>query len=129
RHADHTDSVADVRTVGTLMEHIAAADLVVGMRLHSLILAQVCGVPAVGLSYDPKVAAHCSTASEPPAVALEEMTPDTVFGALRHTWDSRSEVRQRLARERPVKAAAAAAGIEVLVRLTDGSLPRPRRLS
>ena len=30
-------------------------DLVVGMRLHSLIMAVVAGVPMVGLSYDPKV--------------------------------------------------------------------------
>ena len=30
-------------------------DLLVGMRLHSLILALKSGVPVVGLSYDPKV--------------------------------------------------------------------------
>ncbi len=34
---------------------IAASDLVVGMRLHSTILAMAAGVPVVGLSYDPKV--------------------------------------------------------------------------
>lgn len=30
-------------------------DLVLGMRLHSLIMAAVCGVPLVGLSYDHKI--------------------------------------------------------------------------
>lgn len=34
---------------------IAASDLVVGMRLHSTILAMAAGLPVVGLSYDPKV--------------------------------------------------------------------------
>jgi polysaccharide pyruvyl transferase CsaB len=34
---------------------IAGSDLVVGMRLHSTILAMTAGVPVVGLSYDPKV--------------------------------------------------------------------------
>ena len=34
---------------------VSACDLVVGMRLHSTILAMTAGVPVVGLSYDPKV--------------------------------------------------------------------------
>jgi polysaccharide pyruvyl transferase WcaK-like protein len=35
---------------------IGSLDLVVGMRLHSLIMALSSGVPVVGLAYDPKVA-------------------------------------------------------------------------
>ncbi|PWK16217.1 polysaccharide pyruvyl transferase CsaB [Tumebacillus permanentifrigoris] len=34
---------------------IANTDLIIGMRLHSLILAAHCGVPFVSLSYDPKI--------------------------------------------------------------------------
>jgi len=37
------------------LELIGSLDLVVGMRLHSLIMALSSGVPVVGLSYDPKV--------------------------------------------------------------------------
>lgn len=37
------------------LELIGSLDLVVGMRLHSLIMALSRGVPVVGLSYDPKV--------------------------------------------------------------------------
>ncbi|MCA9800424.1 MAG: polysaccharide pyruvyl transferase CsaB [Cyanobacteria bacterium HKST-UBA02] len=37
------------------LEFIGSLDLVVGMRLHSLIMALSRGVPVVGLSYDPKV--------------------------------------------------------------------------
>ena len=32
------------------------ASAVIGMRLHSIIIAKSCGVPVVGISYDPKVA-------------------------------------------------------------------------
>lgn len=34
---------------------IANTDLIIGMRLHSLILAAHCGIPFVSLSYDPKI--------------------------------------------------------------------------
>ena len=34
----------------------SASDLVIGMRLHSVIMAAVAGVPLVALAYDPKVA-------------------------------------------------------------------------
>lgn len=37
---------------------VRAADAVVAMRLHTNLLAHCLGVPAVGISYDPKVRAH-----------------------------------------------------------------------
>lgn len=36
-------------------DYLASCDLVLGMRLHSLVAAACCGIPMVGLGYDPKV--------------------------------------------------------------------------
>jgi len=41
--------------VQSLLGVFANLDLVLGMRLHSLIFAAASGVPAVGICYDPKV--------------------------------------------------------------------------
>lgn len=38
-----------------VMELIGDAEMLVGMRLHSLVYAAACGVPTLALSYDPKI--------------------------------------------------------------------------
>jgi polysaccharide pyruvyl transferase CsaB len=46
------DKVLTAREAGSI---IGSLDLLIGMRLHSLILAAVAGVPFIGISYDPKI--------------------------------------------------------------------------
>jgi polysaccharide pyruvyl transferase WcaK-like protein len=42
-------------SLGELHDRLAPLDLVIGMRLHALILAASCGVRAIAAAYDPKV--------------------------------------------------------------------------
>ncbi len=42
-------------TVGEAVSLFGCLDLLIGMRLHALILAAVMGVPPLGISYDPKI--------------------------------------------------------------------------
>jgi len=49
-------------SLGETLETIAEASVVIGMRLHALILAAAAGVPAIGISYDPKVDAFAQRA-------------------------------------------------------------------
>lgn len=42
-------------TIDEVVAYTAQFDFILGMRLHSLIMAHAVGVPMIGLSYDPKV--------------------------------------------------------------------------
>jgi polysaccharide pyruvyl transferase WcaK-like protein len=44
---------------------VAEARVVVGMRLHALVLAAAAGVPFVGLAYDPKVSSFAGGLDQP----------------------------------------------------------------
>lgn len=77
------------------LELISRADMVVGMRLHSLIFAATTGVPAVAIDYDPKVRAHCRLIEEPHMVEAGA-SADELYVAIASAWASRGETRARL---------------------------------
>ncbi len=100
-----------------LVENLAACDMVIGMRLHALILAAACAVPSVALSYDPKVTAFMAQSGQSDAVFdLETQTPD-LTDLLRRAWDTRAARADALRTLLPSLRAAARRNAEVAVSL------------
>jgi polysaccharide pyruvyl transferase WcaK-like protein len=61
----------------------AAFRAVLGMRLHALVLAAVCRLPAVGLTYDPKIEAFLDSLGSRDALLGLDSAPTDIAGRVR----------------------------------------------
>ncbi|MFP5501530.1 MAG: polysaccharide pyruvyl transferase CsaB, partial [Candidatus Sericytochromatia bacterium] len=76
---------------------LGRVDLLVGMRLHALIMAATAATPALGLVYDPKVTAFCQLAGFPTVESVTALEDSERLGELlAGMWERRAETRQAL---------------------------------
>lgn len=75
---------------------VNSMDIVVGMRLHALIIAAVCAVPMVGISYDPKVSEFLETIGQPAVKDLESVTTEQLISKVEEVMANTEAVRKNL---------------------------------
>jgi polysaccharide pyruvyl transferase CsaB len=98
---------------------LGQCELVVGMRMHSLVLAGIAGVPTVPLAYDPKVEAAAEQLGlERFLLSVGEVSAQGLLEKLRAAWASRAalaqEVRARAARLQARAGLAVSAALRLL---------------
>ncbi len=65
-------------SVHEMFSLIGNLNLMVGMRLHSLIMSVVMNIPVVGISYDPKIDSFLKLVSQPNAGRVETLTEEVL---------------------------------------------------
>lgn len=81
-----------------MLSIIGCMDVLVGVRLHSLIYAAVMGVPMIGVSYDPKVESFLASVGRPTPFTVEDFTLEKFQEVFRETVARREEIRESVAR-------------------------------
>jgi polysaccharide pyruvyl transferase CsaB len=105
-------------TAQEMMALLGRSQFLIGMRLHSLIMAAAMGVPAVGLIYDPKVEAFSELAGYPTLPNITAISEgDTWARTLRQAWDSQDEQRRFLSRQVPLLQQAAWANVDAALQI------------
>ncbi|MDS1029665.1 polysaccharide pyruvyl transferase CsaB [Bacillota bacterium LX-D] len=75
---------------------IGEMQLIVGMRLHALIMAAVMGVPAIGISYDPKIDSILKLIEQPNAGRVETLDYELLNAEVEETLAHREEIVAKL---------------------------------
>jgi polysaccharide pyruvyl transferase CsaB len=70
------NSIHDPKEVKAL---VGQAELLIGMRLHSLVFASTYGIPLVGISYDPKVSKFLSQIGVNSFTTIEELSEEQLL--------------------------------------------------
>ena len=102
--------------LSSLVREISSCEIMIGMRLHALILAAACGIPSVALSYDPKVTAFMESTGQGDA-CIDLSRQDLLEGVLREVWASREARAAKLQAHLPALLKAARRNGEIAVGL------------
>ena len=89
-------SVDGRHSPGEVLDLIGRMDLLVGVRLHSLIFSAIQGVPLVGISYDPKIEGFLAHLNMKPAGSVTELDIGDLLVEIQRVWSDRENLRAHI---------------------------------
>lgn len=85
-------------TIDEVVAYTTQFDFILGMRLHSLIMAHAVGVPMIGLSYDPKVESFLKEVKAPYCVDVDNLNVTRLKEYIDQLVDHFGEEKERIAK-------------------------------
>ena len=87
----------DFESIEKFQTVLSQLDLVIGMRLHSLILASALGKPVIAAEYDPKVGNFMSEIGlGQNSISLDDFTADTVMSKVKEIFSEYESVTEQV---------------------------------
>ena len=81
-----------------MLSVIGNMDILVGVRLHSLIYAAIMGVPMIGVSYDPKCTAFLRSVGQEPLATQESFTAESFKAGFAQTLNQGTQQTEIVSR-------------------------------
>lgn len=93
---EHVHVISQEMTIDEVVAYTSQFDFILGMRLHSLIMAHAVGVPMIGLSYDPKVASFLNEVNAPYCVDVDNLNVTRLKEYIDRLVDNFEEEKERI---------------------------------
>jgi len=98
----------------TLIGACRQMDLVIAMRLHTMLFAACANVPVIGLVCDPKIAYFLEKLDMPSAGAVEDFQGEALMALIQSVLEERAAYQERLAHALPQMREGAKKNTELL---------------
>lgn len=82
--------------VKELLDAVGELDLMIGVRLHSLIFSAIQGVPLIGVSYDPKIDGFLAQIGMKAVGKIDDVELSDMLIEVQRVWNSRETIRMCL---------------------------------
>ncbi len=89
-------SVDGRHSPGEILDLIGSMDMVVGVRLHSLIFSAIQGVPLVGISYDPKIDNFLARLDMEAVGNVWDLDIRDLLVEIQRVWSGRDRIRGQI---------------------------------
>jgi polysaccharide pyruvyl transferase CsaB len=100
-----------------MLAYISKLELMIGMRLHSLIFAAICNVPMLGLSYDPKVESFMKQTRYPCLNAEDLLDLKDLKNSVEYILEKNNEIKDDLNKKKKALFDKANLNFELLFKL------------
>lgn len=104
----------------SMLQRLGSASVVVGMRLHSLIMATVSCRPMVGISYDPKVEGFLQAIGQPVAGDTRTLAADKLVSLVLSAYENRVSISEHLATQLDAQRQLANQNASIAIALAGG---------
>lgn len=121
-NSDRCHCLKNEYDVEEVMGIISTFELIVAMRLHSLIYAATQEIPMIGLSYDPKVDGILKSLDVLHNCDVEEFTSDELFENIKDVWENREEIKLNLTKQDKLLKEKALLNVELALELLGADL-------